>query len=277
MVDWFNPRQAVPDSEQMMERFEQASSDFRQHWAAQAVDLQYGPGDRQTFDVFMPDPVLARKGMVLFIHGGFWFSRHKDQFSFLAQAYVQAGWGFVAMTYPLMPQISLSDLVEQTAEGIAQIDQELRARYGRGIDVMVGHSAGAHLLAMAFHSPPGRAYTSRMLEPPRRLVLVSGVYDPQARAAAEISKTIGLTPEDAQQACPLTHCEPAGIATVLFSGAREPDLWSQQADRYQERLMQCGLSAVSHSLVAGHDHFSLLEAMANPASEIARAIRATTD
>jgi arylformamidase len=272
MVDWFNPRQAVPDSEQMMDRFERSSLAFRQDWSHQSLNHHYGPGERQTYDVFRPQPGQACKGAVLFLHGGFWFSRHKDQFSFMAQAYVQAGWTFVAMTYPLMPTLSLTQLVDQTAAGLIEIDRQLTEHDGQGIDVMAGHSAGAHLLAMAFHSTPGRRHTDKMPQSPKRLVLVSGVYDPQARAAAEISKTIGLTPDDAAQSCPLTHCQPADIPTFIYAGAREPELWCQQGQRYQDRLKEEGLAAVHHELLAGHDHFSLLEAMANPASEVARSI-----
>jgi len=272
MVDWFNPRQAVPDSEQMMDRFERSSLAFRQDWPHQSLNHHYGPGERQTYDVFRPQPGQACRGTVLFLHGGFWFSRHKDQFSFMAQAYVQAGWTFVAMTYPLMPTLSLTQLVDQTAAGLVEIDRQLTEHDGKGIDVMAGHSAGAHLLAMAFHSPAGRRHTDKMPQSPKRLVLVSGVYDPQARAAAEISKSIGLTPDDAAKSCPLTHCQPVDIPTFIYAGAREPELWWQQGQRYQDRLKEEGLAAVHHELLAGHDHFSLLEAMANPASELARSI-----
>ena len=277
MGDWFNPRAAVPDSEQMMDRFERASLSFRQDWPHQSLNQHYGPGDRQTYDVFRPAADQTPKGTVLFLHGGFWFSRHKDQFSFMAQAYVQAGWTFVAMTYPLMPHLSLTQLVDQTAAGLVEINRQLLAREGQSIEVMAGHSAGAHLLAMAFHSPVGRRHTDQLPALPKRVVLVSGVYDPQARAAAEISKTIGLTPDDAAQSCPLTHCQPVQLPTFIYAGAREPELWWQQGQRYQDRLEQTGLINVHHELLAGHDHFSLLEAMANPASEIARAIQATRD
>ena len=272
MVDWFNPRQAVPDSEAMMSRFDSASQAFRRWWPHQTLDLQYGPNERQRYDVFEPESSRTCKGSVLFIHGGFWFSRHKDQFSFMAQAYVQAGWTFVAMTYPLMPQISLTQLVDQTSAGVVAIEKQLVERFGRGIQVAAGHSAGAHLLAMAFHTERGRQQTKAMVHQPERLVLVSGVYDPKARAAAEVSKTIGLTPDDAALSCPLTHCSPSAIPTVLFAGAREPELWQGMGQRYAEQLRKMGLERAEQHLVAGHDHFSLLEAMANPASEIAGTI-----
>jgi arylformamidase len=272
MVDWFNPRAAVPDSEQMMDRFERLSLVFRQDWPHQSLNHHYGSGERQTYDVFRPATGQPPKGTVLFLHGGFWFSRHKDQFSFMAQTYVQAGWCFVAMTYPLMPSLSLTQLVDQTAAGLVEIDRQLTEHDGKGIHVMAGHSAGAHLLAMAFHSHAGRRHTDKMPQLPKGLILVSGVYDPQARAAAEISKTIGLTPDDAAQSCPLAHCNPVAIPTSLYAGAREPELWWQQGQRYRDCLVQAGLAEVHHELLAGHDHFSLLEAMANPASETARAI-----
>ncbi|NBT73533.1 MAG: hypothetical protein EBT14_05030, partial [Betaproteobacteria bacterium] len=146
-----------------------------------------------------------------------------------------AGWTFVAMTYPLMPSLSLTELVDQTAAGLVEIDRQLTERDGKGIDVMAGHSAGAHLLAMAFHSQAGRSHTDQLPVPPKRLVLVSGVYDPQARAAAEISKTIGLTADDAAQSCPLTHCQPVDIPTFIYAGAREPELWCQSSERGRTR------------------------------------------
>jgi arylformamidase len=272
MVDWFNPRQAVPDSEAMMSRFDLASQTFRRWWPHQILDLQYGPDERQRYDVFEPEPSTKSRGTVLFVHGGFWFSRHKDQFSFMAQAYVQAGWTFVAMTYPLMPAVNLTGLVDQTSAGLVAIDRQLLERHGRGIRVAAGHSAGAHLLAMAFHTERGRQQTKAMLHQPERLVLVSGVYDPQARAAAEVSKTIGLTPDDAVANCPLTHCLPSAIPTLLFAGAREPELWQDMGHRYVDHLRRMGLVSAEQHVVAGHDHFSLLEAMANPASEISEAI-----
>ena len=63
----------------------------------------------------------------------------------MAQAYVQAGWTFVAMTYPLMPTLRLTELVDQTAAGLVEVDRQLTERDGKGIDVMAAHLVNNHL------------------------------------------------------------------------------------------------------------------------------------
>jgi acetyl esterase/lipase len=274
MTDWFNPRQATPDSEAIMDRLTRASHHFRSNWARSTLNAQYGLGERQQYDLFLPPEDRPICGLQVFVHGGFWSSRHKDQFSFLAPGFLQEGWAMAIMTYPLMPQIRLPDLVDQTAAGLTQIIRVQTEALATSEVVVTGHSAGAHLAAMAFHSSRGQQHTHVLRVRPHRLVLVSGVYELMERAAAPVSATIGLTPEDALLSCPLTHCSPSPTETYIFAGQREPARWCEQGTTYQRYLKDNGLSHVHHELVAGHDHFTLLEAIANPASEISRCMRA---
>lgn len=273
MDDWFNPRQATPDSEAIMLRLETASLAFRSSWTGPSqLDLSYGPHPRQRYDLFCPVQERQVRGLQVFVHGGFWSSRHKDQFSCLAHGLVLQGWAVAIMTYPLLPQVRLPELVDQSAAGLVEIIEAQTQAMGTSEVVVTGHSAGAHLVAMAFHTPRGQQHTHTLGVRPRRLVLVSGVYELMERAAAPVSAAIGLTPDDASLSCPLTHCSPSPTETFIFAGQREPARWCEQGTTYERYLKGKGLSHVHHELVAGHDHFTLLEAIANPASEIARAM-----
>lgn len=269
----FNPRNAVPDSEDIMARFEAESRAFRSQWPHCHLDRLYGEGERQTYDLFLPSPQQRLEGFQIFVHGGFWCSRHKDHFSFMARGFVQSGWAYAVMTYPLLPAVSFNHLVDQTARGVAQVAADLR-EISRSLPLVVsGHSAGAHLLAMAFHSSRGGPHIKTMSGLPERLVLVSGAYDTQACLLLEMFSRFGLTPADAKANSPFEDCHPSGIKTLLFAGAREPIAWREQGERYVQTLAKAGLDIDSQKLLAGHDHFSILEAMANPASELACAMR----
>lgn len=273
MSNLFNPREAVADSEGMMVRFEADSRAFRSQWSDCHLGRLYGNGDRQAYDLFLPHAGQRQEGFLIFVHGGFWCSRHKDHFSFMARGFVQSGWAFAVMTYPLLPTLSLSQLVDQTAVGVARVTTDL-CEISSAIPLVVcGHSAGAHLLAMAFHSSRGRSQMTAMPRSPDRLVLVSGAYDTQACLALEMFSRFGLGPDDAKAASPFADCQPSAIETHLFAGAREPLAWREQGDRYVQALRKAGLNVDSQKLLAGHDHFSLLEAMSNPSSELACAMR----
>ena len=252
-----------------MERLDTASRRFRARWLNARLNCAYGPGPRQQYDLFLPPEGRAVRGLQVFVHGGFWSSRHKDQFSALAPGFLYEGWAVAIMTYPLMPDIRLPDLIDQTAAGLTELIQTEASALGVSEVVVTGHSAGAHLVAMAFHTARGQQKTHVLSIRPSRLVLVSGVYELMERAAAPVSAKIGLTPADALESCPLKHCSPSPTETYIFAGRREPERWCEQGTTYQRHLHQHGLSHAHHALVAGHDHFTLLEAIANPASEIA--------
>ena len=53
------------------------------------LDLRYGPGPKETLDLFVP--AGRRAGTFVFIHGGYWRALDKDDFSFVAGPFVAQG------------------------------------------------------------------------------------------------------------------------------------------------------------------------------------------
>ena len=47
-----------------------------------APGLAYGPGARQKFDLFRPEGTA--RGLMVFVHGGYWMMRDRGDFSHLA-------------------------------------------------------------------------------------------------------------------------------------------------------------------------------------------------
>ena len=65
--------------------------DFRDRLAAAGrarLDLDYGPSPRHRFDLFLPEG--APKGLVVFVHGGFWLNFDKSFWSHLAAGSVDS-------------------------------------------------------------------------------------------------------------------------------------------------------------------------------------------
>ena len=64
-------------------RWQRQAEAFRQVMGPRArLGLAYGPATRQALDLFMPD--TAPKGLMVFVHGGYWMAFDKNSWSHLA-------------------------------------------------------------------------------------------------------------------------------------------------------------------------------------------------
>lgn len=111
------------------------------------ANISYGPGPEETLDIFpageSPAPVHV------FIHGGYWQQRTKDDFSFVAQGLVPLRAHTVVINYALAPQVTMDEIVRQNRAALAWIWRNAPDFGGDPDRIFVsGHSAGGHLAAM---------------------------------------------------------------------------------------------------------------------------------
>ncbi|MEN9437102.1 MAG: hypothetical protein RIR09_1757 [Pseudomonadota bacterium] len=132
-------------------------------------DVPYGSDPRQRMDVYLPDVfqavandrntgAAARKSpVILMVHGGGW--RHGDKASSAvvdnkAAHWLARGYVFVAVNNRLLPQANPLEQARDVAQALAAAQAQARSW---GADpaqfVLMGHSAGAHLVALVHASP----------------------------------------------------------------------------------------------------------------------------
>ena len=111
----------------------------------------YGSDPLQVLDFYPAVGAAGPAPLVVFVHGGGWKRGSKDNAdgSWKAPHYTQAGYAYASINYRLVPEAT----VEQQGADIAVALAALIARAPRlGIDpariVIMGHSAGAHLVAL---------------------------------------------------------------------------------------------------------------------------------
>lgn len=125
--------------------------------ARRGQTIAYGNDALQNLDfwraiVTQPsDAVQAKAPLVIFVHGGGWSKGSKDNATgrYKADHYTRQGYAFASINYRLVPGAT----VEQQAADIATALKTLHDRADRlGVDrsriVLMGHSAGAHLVAL---------------------------------------------------------------------------------------------------------------------------------
>jgi len=113
--------------------------------------IVYGRDPLQSLDVWRAKDAKGPAPLVVFVHGGGWKRGSKDNATgrFKAEHYPGQGYAFASIDYRLVP----ASAVEQQAEDVAMAVKLLINDADRlGIDrrriVLMGHSAGAHLVAL---------------------------------------------------------------------------------------------------------------------------------
>jgi acetyl esterase/lipase len=113
--------------------------------------LEYGNEPLQKLDFWRAKRARGDAPLIVFVHGGGWSRGNKDNATgrWKAVHYPQQGYAFASINYRLVP----SATVEQEAQDVAMALKALLDRAAMlGIDkrrvVLMGHSAGAHLVAL---------------------------------------------------------------------------------------------------------------------------------
>jgi len=121
------------------------------------VDMAYGPDARQRMDVYLPT-AAAGAPVIVMVHGGAWMVGNKAMPKVVDNKVAywvrQQGFIFVSVNYRLSPQADPLAQAHDVASALAKA-QSLAASWGGDAEkvILMGHSAGAHLVALLSASP----------------------------------------------------------------------------------------------------------------------------
>ena len=260
----YNNRVLFPGHPEVMARWADKSARTRSSMVCY-LDRQYGESAGETLDIFP-----ARKGdgtCMMFIHGGFWRAMDKQDFSFLAPAWVDAGVSIVAVNYDLCPKVSVEEIVKQMLRASGWLWKHAED-YGMDQDrlYVAGHSAGGHLAAMMM-AALWPVYDKDL---PRDLykggLAVSGVYDLRPIVQVDwLNPDLKLDETSALRLSP-AFLPPATRGPLVTSvGGRE----SSEFKRQNALLSARWKSAVAADIpVPGADHFTILDELCNQSSAL---------
>jgi arylformamidase len=230
-----------------------------------SLDLPYGAAERQVFDFF---PASGQAlGTLLYFHAGYWQSRDKATFRFIAPALVRRGWNVALVNYPLCPAVSLAALLDSCRASVPAIRAHARTLGQDDLPlVAAGHSAGGHIaVELALHRWPQSGPDAPAVD---GVIALSGIYDLAPLLATTLNLKLGLDPDSATGHSPL-HRVTSGAPPALFAaGGAETPAFIEQSTRMRQAWLAAG-NRSELEIVAGADHFSLLEPFTAPVSALA--------
>jgi acetyl esterase/lipase len=237
-----------------------------------ARDIPYGAEDRQVLDVYTRQDVPS-KGVVIFVHGGYWDTGSKNDYPFLADSLTDQGFTTVVVNYRLVPIVTFPSYVEDVALAVKWTTENI-ADYGGNTQniFLMGHSAGAHIAALV-------AFDERYLQnlglsnkTLRGFIGFAGPYDFLPVAPDDVRSIAALgaieTYPDTQ---PVNFVDSADPPAFLVVSPTDTTVNPNNTLRFAAKIRDVGGSVEERSY-DGVDHITILGAMGRASRFLNRAV-----
>ena len=234
--------------------WQKRSAIFRQNWPLQKLDISYGETLREKLDLFLPNDTI--KGLVVFVHGGYWMRFDKSYWSCFAQGALRLGYGVVMPSYSLTPNQRIYQITQQIGKSITHIANEIDAPI-----MLAGHSAGGHLVTrmLCDDSPLDKDIIMRITH----IFSISGLHDLHPLMQTSMNTTLRLDEKEARQESPALHKPIADISVTAWVGGQERPEFIRQARILQSAWRNCQIIIEQEQ-----HHFLVLEGLCNPQSRM---------
>lgn len=247
-----------------VERWRERAAAFRARHPdkLQRRAVVYGKTPRQVFDLFLPE--TAPRGLVIFVHGGYWLRNDGAMWSHLAAGPLALGQAVAIPTYRLCPEARIAEIVAEVGEAIAAA-----ASLVEGPIVLSGHSAGGQIVSRMIcrNSPLPASLRARIA----RVVSISGVHDLRPLLRTAMKSQLRLDEEEARRESPALNEPIEGARLVCWVGGAERAEFRRQNALLASVWTGLGAATCAYEAPDRH-HFDVIEALADPQSELTRVV-----
>jgi len=238
---------------------------FREKLLAQGrarLDIMYGEAPRNRLDLFLPP--ATPKGLVVFIHGGYWMESDRSSWSHLAGGAVGRGFAAAIPSYTLCPETTISGIVGEAAAAI-----EKAAAMVDGPLMLAGHSAGGHLVSrMVTAASPLSSDVARRI---RQVVSISGLHDLRPLMFTALNETLNIDEREASTESPALLRPVQGARITCWAGGSERSEFLRQSALLAN--IWTGLGAAARSVVEpDRHHFNVVDGLADPDHPLTRTL-----
>ena len=233
-------------------RWQAEAAAFRNGLGARArMDLPYGRQERQRFDLFLPEGAV--RGLMVFVHGGYWLAFGRGDWSHLAAGALARGWACAMPSYTLAPAARISAITDEVAQAV-----DVAASMVAGPVVVTGHSAGGHLAARMACVDTGVVTEGRV----RRVVPISPLADLEPLMATSMNRDLCIDAAEAAAESPARLPLRRDCAAHVWVGGQERPAFLWQARVLSEAW------ACRWTVAPGRHHFDVIDDLADPGSAL---------
>ncbi|NQV96173.1 MAG: alpha/beta hydrolase [Acidimicrobiaceae bacterium] len=242
----YSPASCVPDVQVFLDSYATRGVIAREMIKHQQI---YYGGHQDEWLWYAPSGGAEHETLIVFVHGGFWRRLSADDGTFLTPGWHDLGYSVASINYSLCPNEPLDVLVDQTRRAI----EFLSSRHSPARTLLVGHSAGAHLVAMAM----GKAVSTEF----GGAILVSGVFDLEPIIFTSVNDAVKLDPGSARRLSPIHRVADAPNTPVLIIwGEKETEEFKRQSREFATAWSTVpGHNVATTTEIASRNHFDILD------------------
>lgn len=220
-------------------------------------------------NIYYPADTVAKKGVVVFIHGGSWSSGKKETYWWLGRNLARKGLVAVLINYGLAPDQQYAQMAADCAAAVTWVSKNI-ALYGGNPErlFLMGHSAGGHLAELINADPEylkGAGYQVKI----KGMILndAFGLDMNEYLSKADhddnyynFLRTFTENPEIWTKASPLNYVQQIKNPHLIFYGEKTYPAIQIQSERIQKQLAAAQVPS-SIYVIKGKKHVGMISQM----------------
>ncbi|MCC8940608.1 alpha/beta hydrolase fold domain-containing protein [Bradyrhizobium sp. Arg68] len=252
----------IPGSDKLPAWWAERAAAYRARLKSFKPDIAYGPGERQRLDLILPDG--ASKGLVVFVHGGYWMRFDKSSWTDLAEGARSHGWTVALPSYTLAPAARISEMTAEIATAIASAAAQVS-----GPIRLAGHSAGGHLVTRMLCDDD--RLEAAVYDRIAATLSISGLHDLRPLLKTKMNDTLGMSIDEATRESAALRLPRGQSPLTAWVGGNERPEFIRQAELMAN--IWTGFDVDTRLVVeAGHNHFTVVDGLKDPSSAITRCL-----
>lgn len=222
-------------------------------------DIAYGSDEAQRLDVYRLPGDGSRRPIILMVHGGGWAFGDKNSPGIVdnkVARWLPRGYVFVSTNYRMLPKLDALLQANDVARALAYV-QDHAAEWDADPAkvILMGHSAGAHLVAL-LAAAPDRAQALGAKPWLASIALDTAAFDMvkvmQRRHMRMYDFAFGADPERWRRASPLHVLGAKAVPLLAVCSTERADRPCDDAKAYAQRASELGI--VAQTLPQDLDH-----------------------
>lgn len=237
-------------------------------------EVPYGKLPKEKYDLFGID-LPNSSPIIFYIHGGYWQEEciGRQNSSFVTKVFHKHGIKSFVIGYELCPNVQLEEIIQQTQRALRVCLDYAKRKGSRGICLM-GHSAGAHLVAYLFTS----FVNTLPIEDVNLLksaFLIGGIYDLEPLISTSYNVPLKLTPATARSFSPVhQRMSDCNTKFVIVVGENDSPAFVKQSEVIEKRLQAQNITS-SLLILKNIDHFNVIEKISDEEFELTKLVLKT--